>query len=207
MRKRPIIVGAGPAGLTAGYELLKHGLSPLILEKTNRVGGIARTEIYRDYRIDIGGHRFYTKVDEVARIWHEVLGDDFLLRPRLSRIYYQGKFYQYPLNLLNTLGNLGLVESGRILLSYLRWQLWPHRQEDNFEQWVINRFGRRLYQTFFQTYTEKVWGIPCHTIQADWAAQRIKDLSFRSAVSNALFKTGDVKSLIEQFHYPRRACK
>lgn len=204
MRKRPIIVGAGPAGLTAGYELLKHGLSPLILEKTNRVGGIARTEIYRDYRIDIGGHRFYTKVDEVARIWHEVLGDDFLLRPRLSRIYYQGKFYQYPLNLLNTLGNLGLVESGHILLSYLRWQLWPHRQEDNFEQWVINRFGRRLYQTFFQTYTEKVWGIPCHTIQADWAAQRIKDLSFRSAVSNALFKTGDVKSLIEQFHYPRQ---
>lgn len=204
MRKRPIIVGAGPAGLTAGYELLKHGLFPIILEKANRVGGIARTEVYRDYRIDIGGHRFYTKVDEVARIWHEVLGEDFLLRPRLSRIYYQGKFYQYPLNLLNTLGNLGLVESGRILLSYMRWQLWPHRQEDNFEQWVTNRFGQRLFQTFFQTYTEKVWGIPCHAIQSDWAAQRIKDLSFRSAVSNALFKSGDVKSLIEQFHYPRQ---
>jgi protoporphyrinogen oxidase len=203
MTKRPIIVGAGPAGLTAGYELLKRGVPPLILEKTNRVGGIARTEVYKGYRLDIGGHRFYTKVDEVERVWHEVLGPEFLLRPRLSRIYYQGKFYQYPLNLINTLGNLGFWESGLILLSYLRWQLLPHCREDNFEEWVTNRFGRRLYKTFFQTYTEKVWGIPCHTIQADWAAQRIKDLSLRSAVSNALFNSGNVKSLIEQFHYPR----
>jgi protoporphyrinogen oxidase len=203
MSNQPVIIGAGPAGLTAGYELLKRGVRPLILEKEQRVGGIARTEIYKNYRIDIGGHRFYTKVSEVEQIWHEVLGPDFLLRPRLSRIYYQGQFYQYPLNLINTLGNLGLRESSLILLSYLRWQLWPHRQEDNFEQWVTNRFGRRLYETFFQTYTEKVWGIPCHTIQADWAAQRIKDLSLRSAVINALFKSNNVKSLIEQFHYPR----
>jgi protoporphyrinogen oxidase len=203
MTKRPIIVGAGPAGLTAGYELLRRGVKPLILEQAERVGGIARTEIYKSYRIDIGGHRFYTKVDEIEQIWHEVLGPDFLLRPRQSRIYYRGKFYNYPLDLMNTLGNLGVWESGLILLSYFRWQIWPHRREENFEQWVINRFGRRLYRTFFQTYTEKVWGIPCHTIQADWAAQRIKDLSLRSAVSNALFKNGHVKSLIEQFHYPR----
>jgi protoporphyrinogen oxidase len=203
MRKQPIIIGAGPAGLTAGYELLKRDRPPLILEKANRVGGIARTERYKGYRFDIGGPRFYTKVDEIERIWHEVLGPEFLLRPRLSRIYYQSQFYQYPLNVMNTLGNLGLLESGLILLSYLRWQLWPYQQEENFEQWVTNRFGRRLYQTFFQTYTEKVWGIPCHTIQADWAAQRIKDLSLRSAVSNALFKSNGVKSLIEEFHYPR----
>ncbi len=203
MSKQPVVIGAGPAGLTAGYELLRKGVHPLILEKEQRVGGIARTEVYKGYRIDIGGHRFYTKVSEVDAIWHEILGPDFLLRPRLSRIYYQGKFYQYPLNLLNTLTNLGLWESGLILLSYLRSQLWPHQQEHNFEEWVTNRFGRRLYKTFFQTYTEKVWGIPCHTIQADWAAQRIKDLSFRSAVSNALFKSNNVKSLIEQFHYPR----
>lgn len=203
MTERPIIVGAGPAGLTAGYELLRRGVKPLILEQAERVGGIARTEIYKSYRIDIGGHRFYTKVDEIEQIWHEVLGPDFQLRPRQSRIYYRGKFYNYPLDLMNTLGNLGMWESGLILLSYFRWQIWPHRREENFEQWVINRFGRRLYETFFQTYTEKVWGIPCHTIQADWAAQRIKDLSLRSAVSNALFKNGNVKSLIEQFHYPR----
>lgn len=203
MKKQPIIIGAGPAGLTAGYELLKRGVSPLILEKEEWVGGIARTEIYKDYRIDIGGHRFYTKVNEVERIWHDVLGPEFLLRPRLSRIYYQGQFYQYPLNLINTLGNLGLRESSLILLSYLRWQISPHRQEDNFEEWVTNRFGRRLYKTFFQTYTEKVWGIPCHAIQADWAAQRIKNLSLRTAVTNALFKSNNVKSLIEQFHYPR----
>ena len=167
------------------------------------MGGIARTETYKDYRFDIGGHRFYTKVSEVEDIWHEVLGDEFLTRPRLSRIYYQGKFYNYPIKLVNTLLNLGPWESMRIGLSYLRWRALPYREEETFEQWVTNRFGDRLYKTFFKTYTEKVWGIPCSSIRADWAAQRIKGLSLREAVSQALFGKSDAKSLIEEFEYPR----
>ncbi len=198
-----VIMGAGPAGLTAGYAAQQQGLRCRLIEKGDRVGGIARTETYNGYRFDIGGHRFYTKVAEVERIWHEVLGAELLSRPRLSRIFYNGKFYQYPLSLSNTLRNLGVGESTRILASYLKWQLFPHRQEESFEQWVTNRFGRRLFRTFFETYTEKVWGIPCHTIRADWAAQRIKGLSLKSAVSQAIFNGNGVKSLITEFYYPR----
>lgn len=189
--------------MTAGYELQKQGGQPLLFEKGHRVGGIARTESYRGFRFDIGGHRFYTKASEVERIWHELLGDDFLKCPRLSRIHYNGKFYKYPLNLLNTLTNLGFIESSLILLSYLRWQVKPYRYEETFEQWVTNRFGRRLYETFFKSYTEKVWGVPCSAIRAEWAAQRIKGLSLKSAVINAIFGTNNIKSLIEEFYYPR----
>lgn len=199
-----LVIGAGPAGLTAAYDLAKNNVRPLVLEKADKVGGIARTEVYKGYRFDIGGHRFYTKVPEVQQLWKEVLGDDFLTVPRLSRIHYQGKFYPYPLHFLKTLWNLGPVESARILLSYLKARLWPAPQEDNFEQWVINRFGERLYRTFFKTYTEKVWGIPCHKIQADWAAQRIMSLSLVAVVSNALFGGGadGPTTLINEFHYP-----
>lgn len=158
LRYPVVIAGGGPAGLTTAYELARHGLRPLVCEKHHIVGGIARTEQYKGYRYDIGGHRFYTKVPAVERFWHEVLGDEFVERPRLSRIYYNGLFYNYPLNLINTLMNLGPIESCRIVLSYLQAHMFPSRQEETFEEWVTNRFGRRLFATFFKTYTEKVWG-------------------------------------------------
>jgi protoporphyrinogen oxidase len=202
--KPVVIVGAGPAGLTAAYELTKRGVKPLLLEKSAHIGGLARTEIYKGYRFDIGGHRFFTKVGEVERLWHEMLGEDFISVPRLSRIYYAGKFFQYPLEIFNALANLGFLESFLILLSYCVSRIRPYPREETFEEWVSNRFGRRLYRTFFKTYTEKVWGIPCNQIRADWAAQRIKGMSLMSAVKNAIFagRGRQPKSLIKKFHYP-----
>ena len=199
------IIGGGPAGLTAAYVLPKTNPSfhPIVFEASNYVGGIARTEGHNGYRFDIGGHRFFTKVPEVQALWEEICGEDFLTRPRLSRIYYRGKYYAYPLKLMNALVNLGPLEAMRILLSYAKWQMFPHRSEDSFEQWVINRFGGRLYWHFFRTYTEKVWGISCSTITADWAAQRIKNLSLRKAIWNAMSGANDTTSLIEEFEYPR----
>ena len=173
-----------------------------MLEKYDKVGGIARTETHQNYHFDIGGHRFFTKSDVINRLWQEMMGADFLKVPRMSRIFYQGRFYTYPLNIRNTLGNLGITESLLILMSYCKAQLAPATEEQTFEQWVSNRFGKRLYLTFFKTYTEKVWGIPCNQIQADWAAQRIKGLSLVSAVTNALFGSGETKSLINEFDYP-----
>lgn len=202
---RVAIVGAGPAGLTAAYELAKQGIHPLVVERDDKVGGIARTEIYKGYRFDIGGHRFYTKVGEVQKLWLEVLGDEFIQVPRLSRIYYQGKFFDYPLSFANTLSNLGLGTSFAIVLSYLKAkvQAFIKRPEpETFEEWVTHCFGRRLYQTFFKTYTEKVWGIPCNKISAEWAIQRIKGLSLKQAVINALFGTSNTKTLIKKFDYP-----
>ncbi|MDP8933185.1 MAG: NAD(P)/FAD-dependent oxidoreductase [Cyanobacteriota bacterium] len=203
MKHYPVaIVGAGPAGLTAAYELVKQGIIPVVLEKGDKVGGIARTETYKGYRFDIGGHRFYTKVEAVQQLWQEVLGNEFIKVPRLSRIFYRGKFFNYPISAFNTLFNLGIIESTLIILSYLKVRIWPLREEKTFEQWVINRFGERLYKTFFKTYTEKVWGIPCSEIQADWAAQRIKGLSLTTAIINALFGSNDTKTLIKEFDYP-----
>jgi protoporphyrinogen oxidase len=197
-----IIIGAGPAGLTAAYELVKQGIKPVVLEKGDKVGGIARTETYKGYHFDIGGHRFFTKVEEVQQLWQEVLGDEFIKVPRLSRIYYRGCFFNYPLSLFNTLLNLGVFESFLILVSYLKAKLRPSPVEENLEQWVSNRFGERLYKTFFKTYTEKVWGIPCNEIQAEWAAQRIKGLSLKTAVINAMFGSNNTKTLIKEFDYP-----
>ncbi|NJK74387.1 MAG: NAD(P)/FAD-dependent oxidoreductase [Microcoleus sp. SU_5_6] len=203
MKHYPVaIVGAGPAGLTAAYELVKQGIAPVVLEKGDKVGGLARTETYKGYRFDIGGHRFYTKVVAVQQLWEEVLGNDFIKVPRLSRIYYRGRFFNYPISAFNTLFNLGVFESLLILLSYLQVRIQPLPEETTFEQWVINRFGERLYRTFFKTYTEKVWGIPCSEIQADWAAQRIKGLSLKTAIINALFGSNDTKTLIKEFDYP-----
>lgn len=198
-----VVIGAGPAGLTAAYELVKLDMLVLVLEKDSQVGGISRTETYKGYRFDIGGHRFYTKVSEVEALWHEVLGSEFIEVDRLSRIYYGGKFYQYPIKLWNTLSNLGPVESIRVLLSYLKAKVrTPYPNEASLEEWVVNRFGERLYKMFFKIYTEKVWGIPCSEIRADWAAQRIKDLSLKRAVLNAFTKRSDATSLIERFRYP-----
>ncbi|MFO7554070.1 MAG: NAD(P)/FAD-dependent oxidoreductase [Desulfobacterales bacterium] len=203
MNDTPIVVlGAGPAGLAAAYELSGKGIHPVVLEKGDKVGGIARTETYLGYHFDIGGHRFFTKVERINRLWHEMMGDDFLKVPRISRIYYKGRFYDYPLRVFNTFFNLGLLESLLILTSYFKTQLLPHTEEVNFEQWVSNRFGNRLFTTFFKTYTEKVWGIPCYQISSEWAAQRIKGLSLVAALSNSLLGTQNAKSLISTFNYP-----
>ena len=198
------IIGGGPAGLTAAYCLLKRGGDrPIVLEESSQVGGIARTEVYKGYRFDIGGHRFFTKVEPVEKLWKEVLPNDFLRRPRMSRIYYRGKYFSYPLKVFNALNNMGIYESARIMLSYLKWKVRPHTEEENFEQWVTNRFGGRLFWHFFKAYTEKVWGIPCKSIRADWAAQRIQNLSLRKAVWNAVSGSNNTSSLIDAFDYPR----
>jgi protoporphyrinogen oxidase len=201
-----VIIGGGPAGLTAAYELTKHGVPSLVLEADSVVGGLARTVNYRGYLFDIGGHRFFTKWEEVNAIWREVLGDKFLTRPRLSRIFYRGRFFHYPLKAAEVLLGLGLVESSKIILSYLKARLFPVRHEQSLEEWVTNRFGSRLYRMFFKTYTEKVWGVPCSEIRSEWAEQRIRGLSISSAVRNALFprQSAQVKSLIDRFQYPER---
>ncbi len=204
-----VIIGAGPAGLTAAYQLYKRGKKSVILEKDNVVGGISRTVKYKDYLFDIGGHRFFTKIDAAREMWKEVLSDDLLHRKRLSRIYYNKKFFFYPIRPLNALSGLGLWNSSMIILSYIHAHLFPCKKEDTFDQWVTNRFGKRLYKTFFKTYTEKVWGMPCNEIRAEWAAQRINGLSLLSAIRNALVKQHQknrknlAKTLIDSFDYPR----
>jgi protoporphyrinogen oxidase len=205
-----VIAGGGPAGLTAAYELSKHGKSCVVLETDKRlVGGISRTDQYKGYRFDIGGHRFFSKSGEINRLWREILGDELITRSRLSRIYYDRKFFHYPLKPLDALVKLGLARTFRIGLSYLKAKLRPIKPERSLEDWVVNRFGRKLFEIFFKTYTEKVWGMSTSVISADWAAQRIQDLSLVKAVTSALFggrksKKGEViKTLIDEFQYPR----
>jgi protoporphyrinogen oxidase len=202
-----VVIGAGPAGLTAAYELLRHGVPVRVFEADGVVGGISRTVERDGWRFDIGGHRFFTKVARVESFWHEILPDeDFLLRPRMSRIYYRGALYDYPLNAMNALRNLGIGEAARCVGSYARSRLRPPRDQSHFEGWVSARFGWRLYSIFFKTYTEKVWGMPADQLQADWAAQRIKNLSLSKAIANALLprrNRTDVTSLIEEFQYPK----
>jgi protoporphyrinogen oxidase len=203
-RERVVIIGAGPAGLAAAYELVQQGIRPLVLEQSKHLGGIARTETYKGYHFDIGGHRFFSKNEKICQLWQEMLGDDLLKVSRISRIFYKGRFFNYPLNLANTIANLGMIESALVVLSFLRAKILPYPTEDNLKEWVSNRFGSRLYRTFFKTYTEKVWGIPCHSIRADWATQRIKGLSLTAAVVNALIGKQKAKSLIDEFNYPRK---
>lgn len=204
----PVIIGAGPAGLTAAYQLARRGIRSTVLEASDQVGGLSRTVVRDGWHFDIGGHRFFTKVKAVSDLWHEILGpEDFLVRPRLSRIYYRGKFYDYPLDVRNALGNLGLAEAARCAASYLWARLRPPADRSTFEGFTAARFGWRLYRTFFKTYTEKVWGVGADEIQADWAAQRIKNLNlFRAAFEGLRPGRGrtTITSLIEQFHYPRR---
>jgi protoporphyrinogen oxidase len=205
-----VIIGGGPAGLTAAYELSKAKVSCVVLEKDLVLGGLARTVCHQGYLFDIGGHRFFTKVKAAERMWQDVLGEDFIRCRRLSRIYYNKRFFHYPLRLLDTLLGLGFWNSALILWSYLWAQLFPAQHEETFEDWICNRFGRRLYRTFFKTYTEKVWGIPCSEIKAEWAAQRIKGLSLFEAVKHALLRPatggtdGVIKTLIDAFHYPKK---
>jgi protoporphyrinogen oxidase len=202
-----VIIGAGPAGLTAAYELGKGGVRSTVLEADTVVGGISRT-IERDgWRFDIGGHRFFTKVAEVEALWHEILPpEDFLERPRSSRIYYKGKYFDYPLTAFNALFNLGVIEAIRCVLSYVWVRVHPPKDQSRFEGWVAARFGWRLYRIFFKTYTEKVWGVPATEIQADWAAQRIKDLTIGKAILDAVrpWRTStDITSLLGSFQYPK----
>lgn len=212
-----VIVGAGPAGLTAGYCLSKEQPSVLVIEKDPvYVGGISRTVLYKDFLFDVGGHRFFSKSKEVVDLWREILPDDFIERPRLSRIFYGGKFYSYPLSAVEALTNLGLFTSAACMLSYAQAKLRPIKDPHTFHQWVRNQFGEKLFSIFFKTYTEKVWGMSCDEISADWAAQRIKGLNLGVAVMNALARAvrpagrarrdGEpvVKTLIESFQYPRK---
>jgi protoporphyrinogen oxidase len=207
------IIGAGPAGLTAGYLLTKAGKTVAIIEKDETyVGGISRTVQSGGYRFDIGGHRFFSKSQQVVDLWNEILPDDFIQRPRMSRIYYEGKFYSYPLRAFEALRNLGLWRSSMCMLSYGWSKLFPIKEVKSFEDWTSNQFGKKLYSIFFKTYTEKVWGMPCNEMSADWAAQRIKGLSLWGAVTDGLKRSlglnkgpndGTVKTLLETFRYPR----
>ncbi len=208
-----VVIGAGPAGLTAAYMLTKRGVDATVLEADNIVGGISRTAERDGWRFDIGGHRFFTKVKQVEDVWFEILGpDDFLRRPRLSRVYYRGKFYDYPIQAMNVLKNIGIVEAIRCACSYLWVRVHPPKDTTTLEGFVASRFGWRLYRHFFKTQSEKVWGVPCTEIQADWGAQRIKDLSLLRAALDALTpkavkkrraNTKQITSLIEEFNYPK----
>jgi protoporphyrinogen oxidase len=210
---RIICIGAGPAGLTAAYLLTKAGIPVTVLEADPAyVGGISRTATYKGFAFDIGGHRFFSKSEEVEALWTEILGDDFLERPRKSRIYYRGKLFDYPLRTWDALSKLGIFETTRCVGSYAMARVRPNKAAENFEEWVTDKFGRRLFEIFFRTYTEKVWGMKCTEISADWAAQRIKGLSLSKAIYHALRpqrKAGTargeiIKTLVDRFRYPRR---
>ena len=205
MSESTLVLGGGPAGLTAAYVLGKSGRRATVLEADRQVGGLAKTVEIDGFRFDLGGHRFFTKAPEVEALWHEIMGDEFLLRPRMSRIYWNSKFLDYPLRGPDVIRKLGPVELTRCLASYAKAALTPRKREDSLEDWVSNRFGRRLFELFFKTYTEKVWGVPTTEIRAEWAAQRIRGLSFTSAAKAAFFgnKGNKVKTLISEFHYPR----
>ena len=208
------IIGAGPAGLTAAYLLTKQGKTVAIIEKdATYVGGISRTVEHEGYRFDIGGHRFFSKSQQVVDLWNEILPDDFIQRPRMSRIYYEGKFYSYPLRAFEALSNLGILRSTACMMSYGVSKLFPIKEVRSFEDWTTNQFGKKLYSIFFKTYTEKVWGMPCNEMSADWAAQRIKGLSLWGAVIDGLKRSLGLnkrpndgmatKTLLETFRYPR----
>jgi len=206
MSQRIVVIGAGPAGLAAAYELGKLGRNSVVLEQDSIVGGLARTVEHKGFRCDIGGHRFFTKSGYVDALWREILGADFLRRPRLSRIYYDGKFFSYPLRVSNVLGNLGLRRSAAVVASLIAAKLKGRGKDETFEDWVTGRFGRKLFEMFFKTYTEKIWGIPCSELSSDWAAQRIRNLSAGKAILDALGlkPKKSVASLIEEFDYPAR---
>ena len=202
--KTALIIGAGPAGLTAAFEFLKKGdIHPIVVEQENFVGGISRTVEHNGNRMDIGGHRFFSKNNWVMDWWKTIYGD-MMLRPRLSRILYMRKFFDYPVSLnANTIKGLGLWRMAKIGTSYLKSSLFQIKKEKNLQDFMLNRFGKELYLTFFKDYTEKVWGIPCEQISAEWGAQRIKGLSIAKTIKHALFKNTKETSLIDEFLYPK----
>jgi protoporphyrinogen oxidase len=208
-----VVVGAGPAGLTAARRLTEAGDPVVVVEADDVVGGISRTVERDGWRFDLGGHRFFTKVAPVEQFWNDVLPpEEFLLRPRLSRIFYGGKYYDYPIRLGNALSNLGLLEAFRCGLSFLWVRVRPPRDTSTLEGYIVRNYGWRLYHHFFKTYNEKVWGVPASEISADWGAQRIKGMSLWNAVWEPIrsklagarrHRTQQVTSLIEEFHYPK----
>lgn len=201
-----IIIGGGPAGLSAAYELAKNNVKSLLFEKDPKyVGGLAKTIRYKRFRFDLGGHRFFSNNKDIEALWSEILGKDFSVKKRLSRIYYNKKFYHYPLKPFDALSKLGFFETAKVLVSYIFIQIFPKKDEATFEDWVVNRFGRKLYKIFFKTYTEKVWGIDGKRISSEWAAQRIKDLSLKEAIFNAFSgrQSGIAKTLSSRFRYPK----
>lgn len=208
MKKKVVIIGAGPAGLATAYEFVKQKKTQdfelIIFEMDNQVGGLAKTLEYKGYRFDIGGHRFYTKFKQIDDFYKKFLGKDMLKRTRLSRIYYNGKFYDYPLSAANALKNLGIRQSIKICISWLGRQIKKHKSEKTFDEWVSNRFGDELFKIFFKSYTEKVWGIPTSKLSADWAAQRIQNFNLLIAIVNAVFKINPgAKTIIKHFYYPK----
>lgn len=199
-------MGAGPAGLAAGLKLAENEYEVVIIDKDNQVGGISKTVKYNNFLFDIGPHRFFTKIPEVDKLWNKTLGEDFIKVKRKTRIFYRNKFFDYPVKLKDVLKNLGFIESLACMISFIYAKLSPYKKEDTFDKWIVNRFGKRLFKHFFKSYTEKLWGIPCNKIQAEWAAQRIKNLSLWGAIKNALpvkKKKNKIKSLIEEFNYPK----
>ena len=201
-KQRVVILGAGPAGLAAAHHLTSHEVAPMVLDQAPVVGGISRTEEYKGYRFDLGGHRFLTRIPGIATLWKEMMGDDFLKVTRKSRILYRDRLLDYPLYLPNVIAGLGPKESFSCLLSFIHSKLHPEGDTETLEGWVTNRFGQRLFQTFFESYSEKVWGKSCREIRSHWSAQRIRTLSFSKALSDALFQTEGTKSLVREFHYP-----
>lgn len=206
MKKTALVIGAGPAGLTAAWELEKSKIQTHVLEASDQPGGISKTVRAGNFRFDLGGHRFFTKVTKVKVLWTEMLNpEEILIRPRKSRILYRGKFFDYPLKPINALFGLGIFETFRSIFSYVWVRIKPPKDQSNFEGWVAARFGWRLYNIFFKTYTEKVWGVPASSIGSDWAAQRIKSLSLSKAILNAFYKSKSevITTLIDSFHYPK----
>jgi len=199
------IIGAGPAGLGVAYELVKQGKTNiLIIDKNKQIGGLSRTEVHDNIRFDIGPHRFFSNNKEVNNVWHDTLGNDFIPVNRLTRIYYKNKYFNYPVKAFDTLSKLGISESTHAIFSYLLTLFANEREPKTFEDWISQKFGKKLYSTFFKTYTEKIWGIPCNEIEAEWAAQRIKGLDIVQVLKSAISfkKNTKIKTLVEQFDYP-----
>ena len=210
-QKKILIVGAGPAGLTAAYILSNNKFKVDVFEENNKyVGGISRTEQYKGFKFDIGGHRFFSKSSEINLLWKEILSNDFKTRSRKSRIFFKNKFFNYPLDLVEVVFKLGFLETSICFLSFIKAKIFPIKPPKTYHDWIYNNFGERLYLNFFKTYTEKVWGMNCDEISADWAAQRIKGLNFKEvliqSIKKIFFKKKKgkvIKSLIDEFKYPK----
>jgi protoporphyrinogen oxidase len=199
------ILGAGPAGLGTAMELVKHGVRDCVLiDRNHTVGGLSRTEVFDGIRFDVGPHRFFTKNREINQLWHDTLGEEFIPVERLTRIFYNKKLFNYPLKAGDALTKMGITESMHAMFSFALAKFYRSRDAVSFEDWIVAKFGRKIYETFFKTYTEKVWGIPCNQIGAEWAAQRIKGLDLFQVMKNALRlnQRGNIKTLVDQFDYP-----